>query len=74
MHRKIDIHNVSKIERVILKSQADMFLYEVYYINKLRPPLNVDDKAYEDRLTVSLPELNFELYECHLIEKWKEKL
>ena len=73
MHRLIDINSVSKIEITEMQSEADMFLYEIYYINKLKPPLNCDDRARDD-LTVSLPELNFTKYEPKLWEKWKNQI
>ena len=55
MHRAIDVSQVSKIEYCVLPTQADMFLYEIYFINKYKPILNVDDKA-NDNLTVTLEE------------------
>jgi hypothetical protein len=73
MHRTIDISQVSRIEYAEFPTEADMFLYEVYYINKLKPPLNVDDRALDD-LTVSLPEKIFEEFDCHLMDKWKIEL
>ena len=50
-----------------------MFLYEIYYINRFKPALNRDDKA-GDELTISLPELEFSLYLCGLLDKWKGEL
>lgn len=73
MHKLIDIFSVSRIELAECKSEADMFLYEIYYINKFKPALNRDDKAGDD-LTLSLPELEFKPYECKLLEKWKNDL
>ncbi len=58
MHRAIDIHNVTRIEYTELFTEADMNLYEIYYINLWKPPLNVDDKAGDD-LTITLPELEW---------------
>lgn len=72
-HRKIDIFAVSKIDYAEFTTQADMFLYEIYYINKFKPPLNVDDVA-GDKLTVCLPEVEWKTYECVLIDKWKEQI
>jgi len=69
MYAPIDITSALKIEYAELPSEADMFLYEIYYINKLKPPLNRDDKAY-DKLTVDLPPVQFKEYECKLIDKW----
>lgn len=73
MHRKIDINQVSRIEYAEFKTEADMNLYEVYYINKLKPPLNVDDKT-RDELTITIPEVEFKTYECNLWDKWKSEL
>ena len=41
--RVLDLKQVSKIEYAEFYTEADMFLYEIYYINKFKPPLNVDD-------------------------------
>lgn len=73
MHRSIDIKLVTKIEYAELKTEADMNLYEIYYILKDRPPLNVDDKA-RDNLTVSLPDLEWMEFKTPLWEKWVEAL
>jgi len=73
MHMKINIEAVTKIEYVELSTEADMFLYEIYYINKIKPPLNRDDKA-QDSLTLDLPELEFKEFDCHLINKWRNQL
>jgi hypothetical protein len=72
-YRKIDIFCVSKIEYAEFKSKADMFLYEIYYINKFHPTLNIDDCA-DDELTICLPEAAWQVYDPPLMEKWKEKL
>ena len=55
---KIDPEKVSVVEYAMCKSEADMCLYEVYYINMFHPVLNDDAKASDD-LTVSLPPLVF---------------
>lgn len=73
MHREIDINCVTKIEYANFSTEADMFLYEIYYINKFKPPLNRDDKAH-DNLTIELPEVEFLEYECPLMSKWKEQI
>jgi len=72
MHRIIDIDRVTLVESAELPTEADMYLYEIYYINKLKPPLNADDKAL-DGLTVGLPPLEFGPFECKLMEKWKRE-
>lgn len=68
--KTLDIFRISKIEYTELETEADMFLYEIYYINKLKPVLNVDDKACDD-LTYTLPELTFSDWSTPLWEKWK---
>jgi excinuclease UvrABC nuclease subunit len=73
MHRFIDISWVTKIEVAQCKTQADMYLYEIYYINKLKPSVNQDDKAF-DELTVEIPELEFVEHKTALLEKWKKDL
>lgn len=73
MHRKIDILQVSKIEVAQCKSEADMFLYEIYYINLIKPALNRDDKAH-DKMSISLIELDFVEYQPKLLGKWKEQI
>lgn len=73
MHRSIHIEQVSKIEYAQLPTEADMNLYEIYYILKEKPPINVDDKA-RDSLTVVLPELEWQRYDPPLWDKWKDEL
>lgn len=74
MHKLIDIFSVSHIEIAECKTEADMFLYEIYYINKYKPALNKDDKSKEE-LTISLPELNFHiLHNEDIMQKWKKEI
>lgn len=73
MHKLILIQNVSKIEYTELKSEADMNLYEIYYINLWKPPLNVDDKA-KDELSIRLPELEWKEFVPAHWEDWKKEL
>lgn len=73
MHRAIDIHNVTTIEYAEFQTEADMFLYEIYFINLWKPPLNVDDKAH-DSLTFALPEVEWKLFETPLWDKWKKEI
>ncbi len=70
MQREIDIDVVTKIEHAEFNSEADMFLYEIYFINLLKPILNKDDKA-RDELTVKLPEVEFKVFDCGIMKKWK---
>lgn len=73
MHREICIEQVSKIEYATFQSQADMNLYEIYFINLWKPGLNKDDKAGDD-LTVSLPEVEWKLFTTPLWEKWRKEI
>lgn len=73
MHKNISIHNVSKIEYTECKSQADMYLYEIYYICKWKPVLNRDDKPLDD-LTLELPELSWKEFIPSNWEQWKKEL
>jgi len=73
MHKQLDIFCISKIEIAECQTEADMFLYEIYYINKFKPTLNRDDKA-RDKLTISLKELEFYNHDCStLMDKWKRE-
>lgn len=69
MHRKININQIIKIEYAEFKTAADMNVYEVYFINKLKPPLNVDDKE-NDQLSIELPKVDWIEYKPRLWEKW----
>lgn len=72
MVRKLEIDKISKIEYINLKTEADMFLYEIYFINLWHPKLNRDDKA-KDELTVSLPDIEWKEFSTKLWENWKQK-
>lgn len=73
MHRVININNVTKIEYTELKTEADMNLYEIYFINTWKPPLNVDDKA-RDELTITLPALEWKSFVPSKWDEWKSQL
>lgn len=73
LHRALDINRVTKIEYAEFQTEADMNIYEIYYINKLKPPFNVDDKT-PDELTVKLPDVEFKEFVCHLWDKWKYEI
>lgn len=73
LHRKLDIFKISKIEYAEFKTEADMFLYEIYFINLYKPLLNNDDKA-KDYLTLSLPEPSWKPYIPPMFNKWIEKI
>ena len=71
MHRVIDINHVSKIEYASFPTEADMNLYEIYYILTLHPTFNVDDKT-RDYPTVSLPDVKWKNFWPPKMEEWKE--
>jgi len=73
MHRDIDINLVTKIEYTEFKTEADMNVYEIYFINKFKPPLNKDDKA-RDELTFEIPDVTWTIFNIPLWSKWKEKI
>ncbi len=72
-HRKLDLERITKVEYHEFPSEADMFLYEIYYIIKLHPELNVDDKPH-DRLSFSLPAISWTPFPLVLREKWQDQL
>lgn len=69
----LDLNLVSKIEYCTCESQADLNLYEVYFIEFFKPLLNKDVKS-KDKLTVELPSLQWNLFVTYLLEKWKSEL
>ena len=71
MHRVLDINQISRVEYAEFDTEADMNLYEIYYILTLHPLLNVDDKT-RDYPTVKLPEVEFRLATFSRWERWKE--
>ena len=73
MHRTIFIDQVTKIEYAEFQSEADMNVYEVYFINLYKPPLNCDDKTKDD-LHIQLPEVEWKTFTTHLWDKWKSDL
>ncbi|WP_394910524.1 hypothetical protein [uncultured Robinsoniella sp.] len=73
MHRSIDIQNVTKIEYSKFETEADMNLFEIYYINLWKPPLNVDDKA-RDNLTISLPNSEWCEFTPSNWDEWRKQL
>ena len=68
----IDINQVTKIEYQEHRTIADMYLYEVYYINMFHPRLNRDDRA-PDELTVKLPAVKWTEYVPRLMDEWRER-
>lgn len=73
MHRSININLVTKIEYAEFKTEADMNLYEIYFINLYKPTLNIDDKV-KDNLTITLPDVQWKPFNIPLWEKWQEKI
>lgn len=71
--RELDIEKITKIEYSTFNTMADMYLYEVYFINLWHPKLNRDDKA-SDNLTISLPDVEWSIFTTHLWEKWKDEI
>lgn len=70
--KKLNVNIIDSIKYAICDTQADMYLYEIYYINLWKPLLNSDDKA-KDNLTISIDELEWIDYWNPLLDKWKDK-
>lgn len=73
MHRTIDISQVTKIQYAQFATEADMNLYEIYYILTLKPPFNVDDKT-KDYPTVALPDVEWHDWSGSIFERWKAEI
>ena len=73
MARSLFIDQISKIEYAEFKTEADMNLYEIYFINLWKPPLNVDDKT-KDSLSVRLPDVVWNNFTTPLWDKWKAEI
>ena len=73
MHRKLSIDLITKIEYAEFESEADMNLYEIYFILLLHPALNVDDKT-KDFPTVHLPDVEFKTASFANWNKWKQQI
>jgi excinuclease UvrABC nuclease subunit len=52
------IKGMTHFRTAFTETLSDMSVYEVYYISKLKPPLNKESK-HIDELTLKLPELTF---------------
>lgn len=73
MHRTLYIDHISRIEYAEFPTEADMNLYEIYFINLWKPTFNIDDKC-TDNLTVSLPEVVWKPFETPLWDRWKAEI
>lgn len=73
MHRSISINLVTKIEYAEFQTESDMNLYEIYFINLWKPPLNIDDKC-KDELTVHLPDIEWKIFTTPLWDKWEREI
>lgn len=51
----------TSVEYVKLSSACDLDIYELYYINKYKPPYNTASK-HRGAMTISLPELEWKVY------------
>lgn len=71
----LDLERVSRIEYIILPSQADCFVYRAYLVNSLKPIYNKSDRARDElSQNIALPELKFFEYNNPIIDKWKNML
>ena len=52
-----------------------MFIYEIYYINIYKPPLNVDDKAKDNFTFGSLPEVEWVEWDYEdTLKNWSKQI
>lgn len=72
--KTFDVDRVSCVQFAQLDSEADMNLYEIYYILKDKPILNKDDKTQDDLTQDYLPELVWKDAYLPLWDKWKDKV
>lgn len=73
MHRTISIEMVSRIQYAEFTTEADMNLYEIYFILTCHPPLNVDDKT-RDYPTVTLPDVEWKDWSAPIFDRWKAEV
>lgn len=66
----LDLKATTKIEYAILNSQADLNVYEIYYMNKYKSFENRNGYA-EDKLSIELPDLKWELFDEKVFQKIK---
>lgn len=71
--KPINLACVTKIEYAFLPSEADLLVAEAYYVNKLKPALNMEAKA-QDQLHIEMPALRFQAFQCETLSKWKEDI
>lgn len=72
-HRSLYIEHITNIEYASFQTEADMNLYEIYFINLWKPSLNVDDKT-KDNLTLTLPDVEWKPFQTPLWEKWRSEI
>lgn len=70
--RSIDPKRVTDVEVATFATQADAYLYEIYFICAHRPPLNVDDVP-RDELTARLPEPEWEKVGKDELAAWRAR-
>lgn len=60
--KELSQSEIIRVEYAECKSLSDLYVYEVFYINRLKPLFNVDDKAH-DSLSLSLPPLRWNIFQ-----------
>lgn len=60
--KELSQERITRVEYATCESLSDLYVYEVFYINRLKPILNKDDKAH-DSLNLELPPLQWILFE-----------
>ena len=68
LEQQLDAQKITRIEYAEFNNEADMLLYETYFINKLKPEFNITGKV-EDLLTITLPPIAFTEYNYRVPQK-----
>lgn len=59
--------------KAAFNSDFNFNLYEIYFINLWKPPLNIDDKC-KDELTIQLPDTEWKIFTTPLWNKWEKEV
>ena len=73
MVQTLDLRRISRIEHVILETEADLNVMEIIEINRYKPRLNKTNKA-RDQFTLTFPEVPFLPFDCTKLEQWKNEI
>ena len=74
--KEIKLCEGTRIEYAEFDTLADMYVAEIAYINIIKPPLNVEDKAHDElTLRIDLSQVEWRKWDKkHLLDKWMGKI